>query len=83
MNAKWIIMLILVLPAIPACIFAATLMGVGGMPTVLPSDSSFGGMNPIAAIGWGFGVYFIGLSSIGMLAILIETIRSKNPRKHK
>ena len=83
MKEKIAITLILLLPAIPAIAVAVDLMGFGKSPANFSGDYAFRGMNPVAALGWGFGVYFIGLSLFGIAAIFILSFQGRRKLRSK
>jgi hypothetical protein len=76
MAKNWqnrLILLVLLIPLIPAVLVALWFMGaIGTSPYLEPGDP--GGMNPVAAIGWGAGVYCFGLMLIGMGFFAVQAV---------
>lgn len=78
MKGNLLLSLVFLLPVIPSVIYAMVLMGFGQASLAHGEQPVSHGMHPLAAAGWGFGVYFIILSLIGMIAILIEGLRNRS-----
>jgi hypothetical protein len=68
----------LVIPAVPALIVALSFLGLIEAAPFGVRPDGFAGMHPLAAIGWGFGVYFIGLTLVGFILMGIETFKRNN-----
>jgi hypothetical protein len=76
MASDWntrVTILLLILPLIPAVLVALWFMGaIGTSPFLEPGQP--GGLNPFAAIGWGAGVYCMGLIVIGMGFFAVQAV---------